>query len=157
MEEQWETEAILPPLRKMTRLHFYFHDVVDGKHPTAVRIAGPKNAFTTTAIVDDPLTEGPDPSSRIIGRAQGLYAIASEDSASLMMAINLAFMEGKYNGSTVSIFGRNPFLEAEREMPIVGGSGLFRFARGYARAKTVKYVPSTGDAIVEYNVYVLHS
>ena len=43
-----------------------------------------------------------------------------------------------------------------REMPIVGGSGFFRFARGYAQARTHVYNAKTGDAVVEYNVYVLH-
>ncbi|MFQ6635341.1 hypothetical protein Gotur_012196 [Gossypium turneri] len=38
-------------------------------------------------------------------------------------------------------------------MPIVGGSGIFRFARGYALAKTV-WFNKNGDAIVEYNVTV---
>jgi hypothetical protein len=41
-------------------------------------------------------------------------------------------------------------------MPVVGGSGLFRFARGYAQAKTHDLDFKTGDAIVEYNVYVFH-
>ncbi|QHO44622.1 hypothetical protein S83_018944 [Arachis hypogaea] len=65
-------------------------------------------------------------------------------------------MEGKYNGSTVSLLGRNAVFSGVREMSIVGGSGVFRFARGYAQAKTVWLNTTSGDAIVEYNVYVLH-
>jgi len=53
-------------------------------------------------------------------------------------------------------WGRNMVLSAVREMPIVGGSGAFRFARGYAQAKTYSFDVQTGDAAVEYNVYVLH-
>jgi hypothetical protein len=41
-------------------------------------------------------------------------------------------------------------------MPIVGGSGLFRFARGYTQAKTYTVNLKTNDAVVEYNVYVFH-
>lgn len=41
-------------------------------------------------------------------------------------------------------------------MPVIGGSGLFRFARGYAKLRTYWFSPSTRDAIVEYNVFVLH-
>ncbi|XWS56158.1 hypothetical protein CRYUN_Cryun09bG0062200 [Craigia yunnanensis] len=37
------------------------------------------------------------------------------------------------------------------EMPIVGGSGVFRFARGYAQART--YSNTQIHTIVEYNVY----
>ena len=107
-------------------------------------------------IIDDPLTVGPEPSSRRVGRAQGMYASASQSELGLMVTFNFVFTEGKYNGSTLSILGRNTVFSAVREMPIVGGSGLFRFARGYVQARTVSFDLKTGDAVVEYNVYALH-
>nr|KYP70639.1 hypothetical protein KK1_009862 [Cajanus cajan] len=54
------------------------------------------------------------------------------------------------------MLGRNTVFSAVREMPIVGGSGAFRFARGYAEAKTHTLDLKTRDAVVEYNVYVFH-
>lgn len=72
------------------------------------------------------------------------------------MALNYVFLEGKYNGSTLSILWTNNVFLPIREMPIVGGSGIFRFARGYALAKTRFFNLTTGDAVIEYNVYVLH-
>ncbi|KAG2671760.1 hypothetical protein I3843_13G009200 [Carya illinoinensis] len=147
-------------MEKMTHLHFYFHDILDGKNPTAVRIITPPNrsvgGFGATYMIDDPLTEGPEPGSKLVGRAQGIYALASQHDIGLLMVINLSFLEGIYNGSALSILGRNPVLDTVREMPIVGGSGVFRFARGYALAKTVSFGPKSGDAVVEYNVSVLH-
>ena len=107
-------------------------------------------------MIDDPLTVGPEPGSKQVGRAQGIYASASLSEAGLLMVLNYAFTEGKYNGSTISILGRNPVFSAVREMPVVGGSGLFRFARGYAQARTHFFDLKTGDAVVEYNVYVFH-
>ncbi|KAG5539146.1 hypothetical protein RHGRI_019637 [Rhododendron griersonianum] len=68
--------------------------------------------------------------------------------------MNFASLEGGFNGSTLGILGRNRVLDPVREMPIVGGSGLFMFARGYALARTVQYSLKTGDAVVEYNVFV---
>ncbi|KAA8519157.1 hypothetical protein F0562_013413 [Nyssa sinensis] len=144
-------------VNKTSHLHFYFHDIVSGKNPTARIVAGPKNAFGSTVMIDDPLTESLEPGSKVVGRAQGMYALASQHDAGLLMVMNFAFVEGKYNGSALSILGRNPVFEAVREMPIVGGSGLFRFARGYALAKTVRYNPKTGDAVVEYNVFIMHA
>ncbi|KAI3450183.1 hypothetical protein Pfo_006848 [Paulownia fortunei] len=143
-------------VEKMSHVHFYFHDIVSGKHPTAITVAGRKNKFGGTAIIDDPLTEGVEPGSKVVGRAQGMYAMSSEDAASLLMVMNFAFKEGEYNGSSLSILGRNQFLETVREMPVVGGSGLFRLARGYALAKTVRFNVETGDAVVEYNIFVMH-
>ncbi|XVE99863.1 hypothetical protein REPUB_Repub03eG0238200 [Reevesia pubescens] len=146
-------------MEKMTRLHFYFHDIVDGKNPTAMQIIRPLNksvgSFGTTFMVDDPLTEKPAASSKLVGRAQGIYALASQNDIGLLMVMNFAFSEGIYNGSALSILGRNAVLDTIREMPIVGGSGIFRFARGYALAKTV-WFNQNGDAIVEYNMSVVH-
>lgn len=147
---------------KLTHLHFYFHDIVSGRNPTAVQVA---RAATTTdsptgfgavVMIDDPLTASPDPNSELLGRAQGIYASASQNDLGLLMTMNFAFMAGKYNGSTLGILGRNAVFSEVREMPVIGGSGLFRWARGYAQARTHWIDLKTGDAIVEYNVYVMH-
>lgn len=95
-------------------------------------------------------------SSKLVGRAQGFYAQAAQQEIGLLMAMNFAFIEGKYNGSTITVLGRNTVFSKVREMPVVGGSGLFRFARGYVQARTHWLNMTSGDAIVEYNIYVLH-
>ncbi|KAK1397659.1 dirigent protein 21-like [Heracleum sosnowskyi] len=147
---------------KLSHLHFYFHDIVSGRNPTAVRVASAAMTNTSSTffglvqVMDDPLTVGPELSSKQVGRAQGIYSSASINDLGLLMVLNYVFTEGKYNGSTLSILGRNAALSTVREMPVVGGSGLFRFARGYAQAKTYFFDPKTGDAVVEYNVYVFH-
>ncbi|KAF8396027.1 hypothetical protein HHK36_017639 [Tetracentron sinense] len=147
---------------KLSHLHFYFHDTISGHNISSIRIiSGPskkssvsKSGFGNVYMSDDPLTEGPDIRSKLVGRAQGMYAYASQNELGLLMVLNFAFMEGKYNGSTLSMLGRNMALSEVREMPVVGGSGLFRFARGYFQAKTHTFNRET--AVVEYNVYVLH-
>ena len=107
-------------------------------------------------MIDNPLTLGPELNSKLVGKAQGFYASASQTEVGLLMAMNFAFIEGKYNGSTITVLGRNPVFDKVREMPVIGGSGLFRFARGYCQASTHWFSLDTGDAIVEYNVYVMH-
>ncbi|VVA23270.1 PREDICTED: dirigent [Prunus dulcis] len=145
---------------KLSHFRFYWHDIYSGKNPSAVGVVrAPTNSstlFGSVSMIDDPLTQGPELSSKLWGRAQGFYASASQQEVGLLMAMNFHFIEGKYNGSTVSVLGRNQVFNKVREMPIIGGSGLFRFARGYVEARTHSFTPSTGDAIVEYNVYVLH-
>ncbi|KAF5750552.1 MLO-like protein 6 isoform X2 [Tripterygium wilfordii] len=74
-------------------------------------------------MIDNPLTVGPDVKSKLVGMAQGIYASASQHETGLLMMLNFVFMEGKYNGSTLSMLGRNTVLSAVREMPILGGSG----------------------------------
>ncbi|KAL2234132.1 UNVERIFIED_CONTAM: Dirigent protein 23 [Sesamum indicum] len=143
-------------MEKTTHLHFYFQDVVSGNNPTAVKIIGDGYGFGTTFMMDDVLTQGPERDSKVIGRAQGMYSSAAQNDIAFLMIVTFVFTEGLYNGSSVSMLGRNHVVDDEREMPIVGGSGVFRFARGYALAHTVWFDPKTRDASVEYNVSVVH-
>ncbi|KAJ6307383.1 hypothetical protein OIU76_017222 [Salix suchowensis] len=113
-------------------------------------------SFGITFMADDMLTEGPEPTSKLVGRAQGIYGFASQQNAVLLMVMNFAFVDGIYNGSSLSILGRNAVFDNVREMPVVGGSGVFRLARGYALAKTFSFNLNTGVAVVEYNVSVVH-
>ena len=144
-----------------THLHFYFHDTVSGKSPTAVRVVGPPDAssqsmFGMVNVMDDPLTEGPELGSQPVGRAQGLYMGSDQARMGFLQAMNLVFTSGAYNGSTLALLGRNCPLDAVRELPVVGGTGAFRFARGYALLRTHWLDARTGDATVEYDVYVMH-
>lgn len=147
---------------RTTTLHFYFHDTPGGKSPSAIRVAQPaptsrsRTGFGVLMMADDPLTVGPDPSSKLVGRAQGMYGSACQDEVGLLMAMSYSFIDGPYNGSSISIMGRNSAMQPVREMPVVGGTGLFRMARGYALAHTHYIEYSTGNAVVRYNVTIVH-
>lgn len=107
-------------------------------------------------MMDNALTEGPELSSKEVGRAQGLFGLASIHDRGMVMLINFVFTEGKCKGSTLSMLGRNPVEDTVREMPIVGGTGVFRFARGYAVAKSLWTISTQEHFVVEYNVTVSH-
>ncbi|KAL4616107.1 hypothetical protein ACB092_07G175000 [Castanea dentata] len=150
-----------------SRLNFYFHDTLSGKNPSAVEVVEASitkkspTLFGLLNIFDDPLTEGPEPTSKLVGRAQGLYGSAGQQEVDLLMAMNLVFTTGKfndgiYNGSSISLLGKNSAMHLVREMPIVGGIGLFRLACGYAIARMHWFDLTTSDAIVGYNVTVVH-
>ncbi|KAK7271438.1 hypothetical protein RJT34_27345 [Clitoria ternatea] len=142
-------------LERFTRLNFYFHDMLETEHPTSVKIINPPTPFGSTYMVDNPLTEKPYLDSKLIGRAQGTYALASQsDYGVFKMDFNFVFTEGTYKGSTLSLLGRNPIGDDVREMAVVGGTGSFRFARGYALAKTVSYNSTSGNAIEEFNLTI---
>lgn len=160
--EKWFEEELPHAKEKLTKLRFYFHDIVSGNNPTVVRVAQANTSntsptfFGVVAVMDDPLTLGPVPTSERVGSAKGIYTFASQEDFGLLMAFNFVFTGGKYNGSTLSVLGHNRLTEKYREFPVVGGSGVFRLARGVAAAKTYIFNTSTGDAVVEYNVMVLH-
>ncbi|XP_057450424.1 pterocarpan synthase 1-like [Lotus japonicus] len=151
---------------KLTHLHFYFHDIVAGPNPSMVIVAEPNGKapnslpFGTVVAMDDPLTEGPERDSKLVGTAQGIYTSISQntpDDMGLMMVMTLAFSEGEFNGSTLCMMGRNMIMRYPvREMAIVGGTGAFRLARGHTEGKFHSVDFTTGDATVEYDVYVYH-
>ncbi|XP_052485866.1 dirigent protein 22 isoform X2 [Gossypium raimondii] len=140
----------------------YGYSELFGKNITGIRVVDGKPStnrssqfmFGDVYVIDDPLTIEPDINSKTVGKAQGTYTVASQGELSLLMVTNFAFTEGKYNGSTLSVLGRNEVLSTAREIPIVGGSGVFRFARGYAQVRTQSI--NQARAIVEYNVFVFH-
>ncbi|KAG6516221.1 hypothetical protein ZIOFF_026674 [Zingiber officinale] len=116
----------------VTHLHFFWHDLVTAPNPTAVIVTqpvDPSSGFGVTVVIDDAMTEGPDPSSTPVGRRRGS------------------------TWCTISIMGRNPVLNHEREIPVVGGTGHFRQGRGYALLKTYSVNATTRNAVVEYDVY----
>ncbi|XP_010516455.1 PREDICTED: dirigent protein 21-like [Camelina sativa] len=149
-------------LEKLTHLHFYLHDIVTGDKPTSVVVAtGPTTnssatAFGIVSVIDDILTVGAEITSGEVGRAQGMFASTGQNEFSLLMVFNFVFRTGKFTGSTISLYGRNPIMSKVREMPIIGGTGAFRFGKGYAQAKTFTLNFTSRNAVIEYNVYIWH-
>ncbi|KAF8726310.1 hypothetical protein HU200_019770 [Digitaria exilis] len=150
---------------RSTYMKLYWHDVVSGPDPTTVPVAQARvtrdseSGFGAVVVIDDALTEGPDRrSSRRLGRAQGIYVGAGKDEVSLLMAMTFVFQGGsRYNGSTLDVMGHNAVLHDVREMAIVGGTGVFRMARGYAQARSYTPVSNKpGDATVEYSLFIKH-
>ncbi|MFS8023846.1 putative dirigent protein [Helianthus anomalus] len=144
----------------VTTMQFYVHDTLSGRNPSAVKVAQPQSStnslggFGSLLMVDDPLTEGPNKNSKLIGHARGMYGQAAQNDIGLIMVLNYGFTDGVYKDSSFSLLSLNPAMQTVREMAIVGGTGLFRLARGYALARTYWIDPSTGDAIVGYNVTI---
>ncbi|KAK1434792.1 hypothetical protein QVD17_00546 [Tagetes erecta] len=157
--EEWFKELPLKK-EKVTKLHFYFHDNTSGPNQTAFQIAESNISSTTvtqfgrTFMFDNPLTVEPDARSTRIGKGQGFFGAASFEEPRFLMNLNFVFTQGKYNGSTLQFLGTNPILHQVREMSIVGGTGVFRLARGVATAQTYYFKGSS--SIVEYDLVVVH-
>ncbi|TXG64806.1 hypothetical protein EZV62_011800 [Acer yangbiense] len=150
---------------KVTHLHFFLHDILSGQNPSAVMVARPNRTddksptpFGSLFAFDDPLRTGPEPTSEVIGNAQGLYLSSSQDinQFTIMMYVDFAFTTGKFKGSSFGVFSRNPVVEPNREVAVVGGRGKFRLARGFAKVKTAHFNGSNGDAILDYKVTLFH-
>ncbi|KAJ1689964.1 hypothetical protein LUZ63_014119 [Rhynchospora breviuscula] len=149
-------------VEKQSHIRFYWHEWTSGPNQTAVSVAqAPEfkkslTNFSDVFVFDDPLRTGPDENSQLVGKAQGIHAAAGLYKIELLVAMNIVFTDGEFNGSTIAVLGHNEVLTTVREMPIVGGGGLFRFARGYVQLRTYFFDQKIDYAVLECNVFVNH-
>lgn len=148
--------------RKQTKLAFYVHDYLSGHDTSAITVAGKDGpqtsvlSFGTIIAVDDPVTEGPDLNSKVIGRAQGMYINSQLDGKGLHLMFSIIFTDGIYKGSTLEIQGADLLAMKEREFSIVSGTGYFRFVRGYGIMTTHFIDIPNLKAILKLDVTVNH-
>ncbi|XP_057783201.1 dirigent protein 1-like [Salvia miltiorrhiza] len=158
-----QSESQSSETKKVTRLHFYLHDVIGGDKPTVWGVAECNltevlaSEFGKLVVLDNLVTSGPDVESDEVGRLQGTVGLADLREKALVMLLNLVFTKGEYEGSTLSILGRNPLGAAIRELPVVAGTGAFRMATGYILTTTYFSDPARVHSVYEYNVVVYHN
>ncbi|XP_059654966.1 dirigent protein 11-like [Cornus florida] len=132
--EEW-FEKLSHVKEKVAKLCFYFHENL-GKSQTFMPVAQSNitytspNFFGLVVVMDDPLTVGPEISSKLVGRCQGLYGSTSQIEMGYLMVMNFVFVDGEFNGSSLAVMGHNPLKHIYHEVSIVGGSGIFRLACG---------------------------
>ncbi|KAG6401426.1 hypothetical protein SASPL_138283 [Salvia splendens] len=130
---------------KITRLHFYLHDIIGGDRPTFWGVADCNltdvlpSAFGKLVVLDNLVTEL---DSAEVGNLQGTVGLADLREKALVMLLNLVFTKGEFEGSTLSILGRLPLGAESREVSIVAGTGAFRMATGYIIASTYHNDPA---------------
>jgi Dirigent-like protein len=147
-------------------LHFYMHDDYTGytgSKSTAIRIITmPKTSpndtsprtFGDMVALNNILTEDPSHESEQVGRAQGFAVRVAEGGSVSDLSLHLMFEQGPYKGSSLTIHGRILMDQPVRESVVVGGTGHFRFAKGYMLSKNYDYNLATGG-VVEMDVYVM--
>nr|CAN80344.1 hypothetical protein VITISV_003132 [Vitis vinifera] len=97
-----------------------------------------KLMFGTITVIDDELTEGHEIGSSVVGRAQGFYLASSLDGSSQTMAFTALFHEGDHHEEdTLSFFGVHRTAAPESQIAIVGGTGKYENANGYASIQTL--------------------
>ncbi|XP_027337795.1 dirigent protein 22-like [Abrus precatorius] len=153
--------SVLEKKQTMSHFRFYFHEIFNGTNATSVTVVDALPKYNTTTflgmvgVMDNILTLGPDRNSKAVGRVQGLYAATSQTEVALVPVLNFILSQGKYNGSYITVLGWNLINLKVREMPVIGGSGAFRFARGYVEVNTI-FLDIQTRSTIEYNIYVSH-
>ncbi|CAL4965353.1 unnamed protein product [Urochloa decumbens] len=96
-----------------------------------------KLLFGTMTVVDDELTEAPELGSAAVGRAQGFYIASSEEGVSQTVAVTAMFKEGGFE-DTLSFFGVHRTADSESHLAVVGGTGKYVGAKGFAKVAVVR-------------------
>lgn len=118
-----------------------------------------KLMFGTITVIDDELTEGHEIGSSIIGRAQGFYLASSLDGSSQTMAFTTLFHEGDdHQYDTLSFFGVHRTAAPESHIAIVGGTGQYENAKGYASIQTLhptdQHTTDGVETLLHVSVYI---
>ncbi|CAJ1933070.1 unnamed protein product [Sphenostylis stenocarpa] len=100
-----------------------------------------KVMFGTMTVFDDELTEGHEMGSGLVGKAQGFYIASAVDGTSQFMAFTAKFEENGYVDS-LSFFGVHRTQVSESYIAIIGGTGKYVNAEGYA---IIKSFPVSGQ------------
>ncbi|KAI4334478.1 hypothetical protein L6164_019167 [Bauhinia variegata] len=119
-----------------------------------------KLMFGTMTVFDDELTEGHDLGSGLIGKAQGFYIASSVDGTSQIMAFTAKFEENGYTDS-LSFFGVHRTQVSESHLAIIGGTGKYVNAQGYAIVKTFpvtdqQHSTDGVETLLELTVYLAY-
>ncbi|XP_047942652.1 dirigent protein 21-like [Salvia hispanica] len=159
--KEFPTKGEMRRSQQLTHFLFYFHYHLRGNETSVLVVAQApttntyRTRFGEVQVVDIRLTEGPNLSSRTLGRAQGLFTYADVRETGLLMVYNYFFTEGRYNGSTLNVMGRYPPRSDNIEMAVIGGSGHLRGARGYVRVRELVNDLERGIDIDEHHVSVI--
>lgn len=143
---------------KESSMTLYFQDYSGGANATVIQVTGQADGllsfgrFGTMFCTDDPITEDFDASSAQIGRAQGLYVTSALDGSNTHVLISIVFTSDEYKGSTLEVQGSSAQFERVREVSVVGGTGKFRLARGYATFQTLYYDHERHHAVIQCNL-----
>lgn len=101
-----------------------------------------KLLFGTMTVIDDELTEGGATGSGVVGRAQGFYIASSEEGTSQTMAFTAMFKDGEYADS-ISFFGVHRTTDTASHVAVVGGTGKYVDAKGFATLRVLPQVDHT--------------
>ncbi|XP_043699745.1 dirigent protein 9-like [Telopea speciosissima] len=115
--------------------------------------------FGTITVVDDELTDGQDLGSSVVGKAQGFYLASSVDGTSHTMALTALFHGGaQAPDDTISFFGVHRTVATESQVAVVGGTGKYENAKGYANIQTLQssndHTTDGVETLHQFSVYL---
>ncbi|XP_057531837.1 dirigent protein-like [Amaranthus tricolor] len=150
------TMSISTSLKSM-HFTFYQHDIVNKtdfmiiKGITGADLSLTASPFGSIFILHDPLTISPDPSSDLIGHAEGATITSSFDGLD-NLSIGKFTLNFRAHKGSFSVLGSVNNLKPS-DIPVVGGTGDFMFVQGFLRSSLVDIKGLYFVYKVEANLY----
>ncbi|KAM7510579.1 hypothetical protein LguiB_009454 [Lonicera macranthoides] len=132
--------------------------VTAGQLPSGITLQ--QVMFGSITVVDNELTEGHELGSAVLGKGQGFYLSSSLDGSSHTIALTTMFHGGDHNEvvDTISFFGVHRTASIESQIAVIGGTGKYEHAKGYATVETLHQVDQhTTDGVetvLHFTVYL---
>ncbi|XP_027184284.1 dirigent protein 24-like [Coffea eugenioides] len=118
--------------------------------------------FGSVTVVDNQITEGHELGTAVLGSAQGFYLASSRDGTSHTLALTALFHD--HNGDheivdSVSFFGVHRTATPISHLAIIGGTGKYENAKGYATIETDlhhedQHTTDGVETITQFTVYL---
>ncbi|GLJ06085.1 hypothetical protein SUGI_0031550 [Cryptomeria japonica] len=122
--------------------HNHINERIPDLNSNAPTLGGLNIGLGTVTPIEGALIQTPDLLSPTLGKGHGFYVSTSENKDHekiQFMAFSAVIEEnGEYEHS-VNLFGVDNLLLGERQIAVVGGTGKFKNARGYAILQTVPH------------------
>ncbi|KAH0979800.1 hypothetical protein GBA52_006977 [Prunus armeniaca] len=134
--------------------------VTAGQLPTGATLQ--KLMFGSVTVIDDELTEGHELGSAVLGKAQGFYLASSLDGNSHTMAFTV-LLHGEHGAhdeveDTISLFGVHRTASPVSHIAVIGGTGKYEMANGYAAIESLhqedQHTTDGVDTIMQISVYL---
>ncbi|RHN60883.1 putative plant disease resistance response protein [Medicago truncatula] len=112
--------------------------VTSNQLPLGVTIQ--KLLFGRITVIDDEITKGYELNSDVIGKVQGFHLVSSLDGSSQTMAFTALFGDESHDDDddAINFFGVHRMATHESYIAVVGGTGKYENARGYAKIETLQ-------------------
>ncbi|MFS7960614.1 putative dirigent protein [Helianthus anomalus] len=115
--------------------------------------------FGSITVIDNEITEGHELGTGVLGRGQGFYLSSSLDGSSHTFALTTLFHGSDHEvDDTISFFGVHRTASEISHIAVIGGTGKYEEAKGYA---TIESLPQVNDhttdgveTVVHVNVYL---
>lgn len=131
--------------------------VTAGQLPAGVTLQ--QLMFGSVTVVDNELTEGHELGSAVLGKAQGFYLASSSDGSSHTLALTTMFHGHDHEiDDTISFFGVHRTASPISHIVVIGGTGVYENAKGYATIETLphedQHTTDGLETITHFTVYL---